>query len=184
VPPGKLEGTATVTFQAIVPEESLVVEVSSSNYVSLELNFDENPSEVGWFLVADNDETFAASRCGSEVTGLVAFGPRQAYWEGLAYKQVMERIMLPAVTLDRQLTLIVYDTGRDGMCCNRSLALHTGESTIIVSDFTGERYTFIIDGESTPSSSPSSCAETPGTALMIMMATLGILIASMGAKLS
>ena len=56
MPPGKLEGTTTVTFQAIVPEESLVVKVTSSNYVTLELNFDENPSEVGWFLVADNDE--------------------------------------------------------------------------------------------------------------------------------
>ena len=80
MPPGKLEGTTTVTFQAIVPEESLVVEVTSSNYVTLELNFDENPSEVGWFLVADNDEPFAASRYGSDVTGLVAFGPRPAYW--------------------------------------------------------------------------------------------------------
>lgn len=148
----------------------------SSNYVTLELNFDEHPSEVGWYLFADKEDTLEVSRCDSEDTGLVAFGPRQPYWEGLAYRQVMERIMLPAMTVDRRLTLTVYDTGRDGLCCNASLALHTGESTIIASDFNGERYAFDVLGSTTPNSSPSSCVVNTGSALVVTI--LAILIAS------
>ena len=172
--PADLEGTATVAFQAIAPEESFVAEVTSSTYVTLELNFDEHPNEVGWFLVADKEATQAVSRCDSEYTGLVAFGPHQTYSKSLAFKQVMERILLPA-TLDRRLTLTVYDTGRDGICCNRSLALHTWKSTIIVSDFTGERYTFEVSGDTAKNSSPSSRAQNNGRA-PTMVVTWGILI--------
>ena len=146
----------------------------STNYITLELNFDEHPSEVGWFLVADKGDALTVSRCDSEDTGLVAFGPRQPYWEGLAYKQVMERIMLPDMTVDRRLTLTVYDTGRDGLCCNGTLALHTGESTIIASDFKGERFTFNVRGGSTLTSSPSCCAVNTASALVLAILAIPI----------
>jgi hypothetical protein len=172
-----LEGSTTVTFQALLPEDTFLFAVASAKHVTLELNMDANPNEVGWFLAVKGGESVAGARSNKVDKGLVTFGPREAYWQGFANKKVVEHIPLPPRTPGLEVFLIVHDAGGDGMCCKHgkgSFVLYTDDGTIVVNDFIGERYTIKVYPPPPPN--PSSCSSAKWYWSALIMSALAMFI--------
>lgn len=176
-----LEGSTTVTFQALLPEDTFLFAVASAKHLTLELNFDAHPSEIGWFLAVTGEDSVTGAISNMTNKELVTFGPREAYWQGLANKQIVEHIPLPPRTAGLEVSLIVYDAGGDGLCCKHgkgSLVLYIDDDKIVVDDFVDERYTIIVYPR--PPQNPASCSSAITFPLALMIVTLAKLTLLIG----
>jgi hypothetical protein len=129
----------------------------------LEFNFDNNPGQVGWYLIAERDDTMAIGRSSESKTNVVAFGPQEAYSDGLANRRIVETIPLPSDTSNLELTLVVHDVGKDGLCCRHgegSYKLYRGGKELMSSNFQDqERAVYKFSGfDPEPTSSGPSTA--------------------------
>ena len=160
-----------------MPEDTFLFALASATHVTLELNFDANPSEVGWFLVVNGEDNVTGVNSNKIDKELVTFGPREAYWHGLANKQVVEHIPLPPRTTGLEVSLVVYDAGGDGLCCKHgkgSLVLYIDNDTVVVNDFMDERYTIKVYPR--PRLNPSSCSADITYPLALTMFSLAMLM--------
>ncbi|KAG7353653.1 peptidase S8 family protein [Nitzschia inconspicua] len=98
--------------QSILKDESEDFEI-----LTLRLKFDRFPSEVEWMLLS-NDEPDSILGRGLKKRDLFAFGPETYYHQSLEGRTIAETIRIPRLRGDRGYTLVLTDSGNDGICCS------------------------------------------------------------------
>ena len=97
-------------------------------FLTLEMKFDDFPSEIGYTLISNSGASSQARRDGLDGTPyIIATKPAPFYHPNLADNLVTESLIIPAV--DAEFTFILMDIAGDGMCCefgNGSFALYNG----------------------------------------------------------
>ena len=92
-------------------------------FITLEIQFDDYPSEIGWILRSDYGETSEARIDGRQTVHTVAFRSPRSYSANLANKLVTETIPVPPV--NAQYTFILTDSIGDGLCCSGGEGYYT-----------------------------------------------------------
>lgn len=124
---GQFKGGIDFSFLATTepqPTEAPIVE--SDAYLTLQLNFDLYPGEVGVQLRASYAET-AIERQSARGSTVIFFRPPR-YYSSFTNERVTEQIPipLPSAGSSREFTLIVTDSFSDGLCCNWNRTAQTG----------------------------------------------------------
>lgn len=88
------------------------------NTLTLRARFDRFPNEIEWILVANNNFTLQASSQRQVERQVIAFGPAAVYGPDLGNAMYEEKIIVPEHTGNKSFTLIVTDSGKDGICCS------------------------------------------------------------------
>ena len=95
----------------------------NGDFVTLEMQFDVNPQEIGFQLRSEHTEavTSRQTKCGKEGS-LISFRPAGYYDESYATKNVTEIVPLPFIRSgsSRTFTFVITDSSGDGLCCNLS----------------------------------------------------------------
>lgn len=136
-------------------------------YLTLQIQFDGYPAEIGWILRSNLGVASQERMEGRQTTNTIAFRPPRHYNASLANTLVTETIAIPAENADY--TFILTDSFGDGLCCDSgtgsyflwqgppedNILLASGDAqgqSRDISDFT---LTF------TPSASPADNAPAP-----------------------
>jgi len=145
----------------------------------LEIQMDQWPSEIFWFLLQGAGDVATARSGGSSPKSVVAFGPSSPYGTDLIRTTVTESIAVERAPAGGVLefTFVLLDSGNDGLCCSYGKGEYrlfdADNKLIFSSDASGlgrEEKSFLIaaDGSAvagtpapTPFSPPSSSAESP-----------------------
>lgn len=104
---------------------------TSRTFVTLQIDFDEHPSDVHWVLLARSfvieDNEMKVKRT------VLAFGPKTVYGNDFASSTYRERIDVSLTPSGSSLKFFFTDTGRDGLCCSfgtGSYRIYNGTSFI------------------------------------------------------
>ncbi len=90
----------------------------NGDVLTLRARFDRFPGEIEWILLANHNfasESYSQSQMHREV---VAFGPQGLYSSDLEYAWYEETIIIPDHAGNKSFSLIVSDSGKDGLCCS------------------------------------------------------------------
>lgn len=85
--------------------------------LTLRVRFDRFPSEIEWILLANHNfdsNSYSRTQMQREV---VTFGPQTLYSPDLENTWYEETIIIPEHSGNKSFTLIVSDSGNDGLCC-------------------------------------------------------------------
>ena len=168
---GDFEGGIDYSFMASLTggnnNEPTPTPIPSDYYLTLQLNMDWYPEEIGLQLRMDDPDTATERRA----TDTVVFFRPPRYYTGYKDVVVVEQIPIPraAVGTTREYTFIITDSYGDGLCCESVGKLETGYSLyegdpsdgieIISSRLqaTGREVTsFVLDAPSSSTSSPTA----------------------------
>ena len=110
-----LTGTEEHIFVAQRRNTSTIADAQESLLLTLVLDFDEHPYEIGWFIKSSADDVI------DEVVDefVVAFGPRHRYGANRALSRLETPIRLEAIApgTQRRFLFVVLDSAGDGLCC-------------------------------------------------------------------
>jgi hypothetical protein len=101
-------------FAGVSPSLS---ETSGKN-LTLRVKFDRFPGEIEWILLANQDVPLPPASPSQVKREVVAFSPQTKYNPDLENTWYEETIIIPNLTGNNSFTLIVSDSGKDGLCCS------------------------------------------------------------------
>jgi len=145
-------------------------------FLTLQLQFDGYPGEIGWILRSDLGESSTARIESRQTSNTVAFRPPRHYNATMAGKLVTETIAVPAE--NAEYTFILTDSFGDGLCCESgagsynlwkgppedNVLLASGDAQGLsreVSDFTLTFTPSAASPPNTPSSTPAPAVPLP-----------------------
>jgi trypsin len=111
-----MDHTFLASFDNDQPENPVDSSPGDGPFLTLQIQFDEYPDEIGWILRSDYGGTTAQARMeGRQTTNTVAFRSPRYYNSTVASQLVTETIPVPAE--NAEYTFILTDSFGDGLCC-------------------------------------------------------------------
>jgi trypsin len=110
-----MEHTFLASLDDDQPDNSVDSSPGDGPFLTLQIQFDDYPTEVGWILRSDTGVSSDTRMDGKQTTHTVAFRSPRHYDASLANQLVTEIIPVPAV--NAEYTFILTDSFGDGLCC-------------------------------------------------------------------